>query len=118
LSGLRLWAVRARQLKDIATAAPFGQASAAAEQDQPAHKPRGWTAKELCDEAVISEDTFKRIREAAGIKKAARGGGGAQRRFNRLDVMDLIGAVMTSRQPEFRKREKIAGSWRDLVNPQ
>ncbi len=118
LATLRLWATRASQLRSAGTVTEAQAGATPAPVDRPVKKARGWTAAELCSEAEISEDTFRRILKAAGIPLASPGGGGAQRRFGPLDVVALIETVTSSTLPRFRKQRKIAEAWRSLVDPQ
>ena len=81
------------------------------------HKPAGWTKSELIEQAKeydasISPSTFDRIREAAGIASAERGGRGQQRRFSNAQVTKLIKAASTSR---FRSGPEIARAWSGLL---
>lgn len=119
LANLRLWALRGLQLRDRAAVVPAPRApNSSTATTEVVPKPMGWTAGELYEAAKISADKFGRIRDAAGIKKAAVGGGGAQRRFTKLDLVGLIDAVVTSTKPRFRDSRTIAASWTALMNPQ
>jgi len=84
-------------------------------------KPDGWTRAELIDQAnhnddsgskTLSETTFDRIRDAAGIPAAKRGGAGAQRRFS---VGCLRKLICATEKGTYRNRHRIAEAWRELL---
>lgn len=84
-------------------------------------KPDGWTRAELIDQAnhddgegakTLSGTTFDRIREAAGIPSAEKGGVGAQRRFSVAQLRQLIDAAEAG---TYRNGSNIAAAWRELL---
>lgn len=83
----------------------------------PVHKPDGWTKSELVAQVkdgktTFGDSTFDRIRIAAGVPAAEKGGKGQQRRYTRGELRRLIKAVKTGR---FRSRELIAKQWDELL---
>ena len=81
----------------------------------------GWTRAELIDQAnhddgeaakTLSGTTFDRIRDAAGIPSAEKGGMGAQRRFSVAQLRQLIGAAEAG---TYRNGFNIASAWRELL---
>ncbi len=79
-------------------------------------KPGGWTRKELVDEAKekvpFSATVFDKIRRAAAVKPGERGGSGAQRRFSKSELRELIKAVEDG---PFRYKLGIVSAWHELL---
>lgn len=96
---------------------------------EPVLKPDGWTRSELIDQAnhddghaieTLSATTFDRIRIAAGVPSAERGGVGAQRRFSVGDLRKLVrvaetGGALKGRDWKSRNGSKIAAAWLKLL---
>ncbi|MCP3903279.1 MAG: hypothetical protein GY715_06545 [Planctomycetes bacterium] len=79
---------------------------------RPVAKLEGWTKSELVAKASISDSTFDRIREAAGVKASESGGRGQQRRFSPAELAKLIEATEAG---TFRSKTATANSWRELL---
>ena len=98
-------------------------------QSHPVPKPDGWTRAELIAQAnhddgdgskTLSGTTFDRIRNAAGIPSAEKGGVGAQRRFSVAQLRKLIdaaevGGTLEERSWKPRNGQRIAEAWRELL---
>ena len=93
-----------------------GQAREADEGDTtPAAKPGGWTQAELVAEAgkargAFSDDTFRRIRKAAGVRGTKRGE--HTRRYTNSEILALADEAGGG---AYRGGRKIAAVWRDMA---
>lgn len=66
------------------------------------------TMRDLADEAGIGDDTFRRVREAAGIKVKATGAKSRHRRYSPAEVDRLILAALAG---TFLERRAMAEKW-------
>jgi hypothetical protein len=66
------------------------------------------TMHDLAIEAGISDDTFRRVREAAGIEVKLKGAAARNRRYNPSEVDRLIAAALAG---NFIERTKMAERW-------
>lgn len=67
------------------------------------------TLGEMASEAGISDDTFRRIRDAAGLELALRGGNAQHYRYSPSEVSKLVAAVRAGSNME---RVKIIEKWK------
>jgi len=66
------------------------------------------TMRDLASEAGISDDTFRRVRDAAGIEVKLRGAAARNRRYNPSEVDRLIAAALAG---NFIERTAMAEKW-------
>jgi hypothetical protein len=66
------------------------------------------TLSDLASEAGISDDTFRRVREAAGIEVTLKGAAARNRRYSRREVDQLIEAALAG---NFFERRGMAEKW-------
>lgn len=66
------------------------------------------TMRTLADQANIGDDTFRRVRKAAGIVLNLKGSKASQRRYTPLEVDRLIEAALTG---NYRNRMEMAQNW-------
>ena len=72
-----------------------------------------WTQHDLTDAADISNDTFGKIRKAAGLPGNRRGGGAARRTYDRADLRRLIAAI--PKAGVTKSGEKARTGWTELL---
>lgn len=80
-------------------------------------KPNGWTASELRNECIaqdlgMSEESFRKIRIAAGLPPSPSGGRGSNRRYSNTDIRKLAAAAEGG---NFRNGDQIRDAWLDLL---
>ena len=85
-----------------------------AEGNAPVSQPTMWNFKSL-KECIISDDTFRRIRVAAKVRKKLNGVKPRERRYSQSEVGHLIGAL---RSGKFNNANILIEGWSKWATPQ